>query len=379
MKLETDAVINFLRERGGVELFCAFVGKLGKIVGFELDAVEFVYAAQLCNLLLALFARQGVLAVLVAGELAEQVFFGELLPPKLFRSELFGNGEEGHNGVGLQVVELYLVQYLASVRQSFWEVAEDSVHLRPCLEPFLFAVEQAVRVVQVLACREAEQQVVGFGVVLVEEVGVVCADNLYAVLSSQFYEDGVDALLHLEEFAIGFLVGVRHFMALQLDVVVVAPNVVEPFDGLFCSSHIASGNLLWQFAANAGRADDEAFVELLQVFVVGSGLHVEAVHPSSGNKFDEVVIARQVLGQYDEVPARLVLLSAFVHTLVAAASHIHLAAEDGLEGFQPVLLPVLVHGLAVVVQLLDPEHVSVVGESHAAHSVLDGFIDHAFY
>ena len=89
------------------------------------------------------------------------------------------------------------------------------------------------------------------------------------------------------------------------------------------------------------------------------------------------MIARQVLGQDDEVPAGLVLL-AFPDALIAAAGHVHLAAEDGLEGLFSLLFPVLIDFFAVVKELLDTEHVAMVGEGHAAHSVGDSLVHHTF-
>ena len=400
MELEADAVGNFLgqgaRGRGqgisftfllllapsplplAIEALGSFVGKLGQIVRLELDAVELVDASQLGYLLFAFFSGQRVLAVLVACELAEEVFVGESLSPEFFRAELFGDGEEGHDGIGLQVVDFHLVEYLARVGQCLRYVLEDGVHLGACLEPFLLAVAHAFGVVEVAARGEAEQQVVCFGIIFVEEVGVVCADELDAVLACQLDEHGVDLLLHFVCLAVGYLIGVGHFVALQLEVVVVAPDVVEPSDGLFGACQVAACYLPGHFAADAGGADDESLVELGQVLVVGARPHVEAVDPRARDELDEVVVAGQVLGQHDEVPARLVLLSAFVHVLVAAACHVHLAAEDGLEGLQPLLLAVLVHLLAVVVQVLYAEHVAVVGEGQAAHAVGDGLVHHPF-
>ena len=71
--------------------------------------------------------------------------------------------------------------------------------------------------------------------------------------------------------------------------------------------------------------------------------------------------------------------SAFHEPLVASSCHVHLAAEDGLEGFQPFLLPSFVDLLAVVKELLYTEHVAVVGDGYAAHSVRNGLVNHPGY
>ena len=216
-----------------------------------------------------------------------------------------------------------------------------------------------------------------FRVIFVEEMRVVGANELHAVLFCQVDEDGIDALLNLEGLSIGNLCRVGHFVTLQLEVIVVTPNVVEPLDGFFCSGKVAVRYFLWHFATDAGRADDEAFVELLQVLVVSTGSPVKAVHPRARDELDEVVIALEVLGENDKMPTRLDFLTAFVHILVAVPCHIHFAAEDGLEWLFSVLYPLLIDLLAAVVKLFNAIHIAVVGKCHAAHAVLDGLIHHA--
>ena len=109
MKFEAYAVVNLLCQRHGVELCRTLVGKFGKIVRLELYSVEFVVASQFCYLLLAFLTRQLVLAVLVGSEFLEKVLFAEFLTPLFLGSELFGNGEEGHDWCVLYVVDLHLV------------------------------------------------------------------------------------------------------------------------------------------------------------------------------------------------------------------------------------------------------------------------------
>lgn len=93
---------------------------------------------------------QLVLAVLVAGEFVVELLLGELASPQLFGSEALRYGEERHNGVVIQAVGLYLVEYLDGVGQGLGHVAENLVHLLTCLEPLLLGVEHAGGVVKVL-------------------------------------------------------------------------------------------------------------------------------------------------------------------------------------------------------------------------------------
>ncbi len=75
MQLKLDALGRLVVERVAVAAFRSLIGQQGQVVGFELYAVEFVVAAELLYLFLALFAAHHLVAVLVAGKFVEQVFF----------------------------------------------------------------------------------------------------------------------------------------------------------------------------------------------------------------------------------------------------------------------------------------------------------------
>ena len=91
---------------------------------------------------------------------------------------------------------------------------------------------------------------VGIGVLLVQEVGIVGADELDVVLTRQLYEHGVDAQLLL----IGVLrpAGFVGLVTLQLEVIIVAEHAFEPLHGLFRSGAVAVEDLLTHLAAQTG-------------------------------------------------------------------------------------------------------------------------------
>ena len=105
-----------------------------------------------------------------------------------------------------------------------------------------------------------------------------------------------------------------------------------------------------------------------QVGTVGSWTHVKAVNPRVADYFNKVSVSRLVLRKHYEMVATLVLF-AFLLLLWTVLCHIHLTAEDGLEGFQSFLLAFLVHSVHIVVKLLYAIHVAVVGDGHAALAV----------
>ena len=195
-------------------------------------------------------------------------------------------------------------------------------------------------------------------------------------------------------------------MTLQLDVVVVAECVLEPFDlslGLFDFSGLYQSRY---FAAKTGRAHDEPLAVVVESFLVGSRMRVEAFGPCLRHYLDEVVIARFVFREHDEVTARVLLVDMLMQRL---QGHIHFASEYGLEyffiqlgdqglvlchcfvvvflacfgyGFFSLLYFVFnfsVFLFYVVEELFYAKHVSVVGDGESFHSVGNGLVDERRY
>ena len=153
MQLEVEPFFHFVGKRCRVTFGRPLIRQFGEIVCFELDAVKFVVAAQLPDFLLGFLLREDDVSVFVTGEFVEEVLFREFLPVLLFRADLLGNIEVGHDGRMVDSVSFHLVAYLACVGQRFGHVGEDGVHLGLCLEPFLLGVEHTAWIVQFAACR----------------------------------------------------------------------------------------------------------------------------------------------------------------------------------------------------------------------------------
>ena len=60
--------------------------------------------------------------------------------------------------------------------------------------------------------------------------------------------------------------------------------------------------------------------------------------------------------------------------LPPVSGYVHLAAENGFKGFQAFLLASFVDACTVVEELLDAEHIAVVGNRHTLHTVADGLV-----
>ena len=195
MELEADALLHFLRQLLAVTPVCSFICQLRQIVGFELNAIQLVVAAEFIDFLLTFFTGKRILAILVGSKFAEKVFLSEFLPPLFFRAKARWNGEKRHDRVVVERVNLYLVQNLQRVAQGFGHIAEDGVHLGLRLKPLLLGVEHTRRVVEIFSCTETEQMVVSLGVVLIHEMNVVGTDELDAIFTGQLNEHLVGLLL----------------------------------------------------------------------------------------------------------------------------------------------------------------------------------------
>ena len=274
----------------------------------------------------------------------------------------------------VDAVNLHLIQYFEGIGKCFGNIREHIVHLLAGLEPFLLGIAHTVRVVEILAGSDTEQMVVSLGSLLILEVAVVGAHQFDVKLPCHLDKFLVGTLLQLVSLAIGkqtWVIG--HFMALELEIVIVAKEVVVPLASLAGSFQVTMQNLGWHLACNTCRTDDEVFMILLQIGTVGSWAHVVTIHPRIAHQLDEVLVSIIILGKYNEVITAhiaLILLSVGF----GSACHIHLAAYDRLERFESLLLAVFINLAAIVGEFLDAEHHTVVGYRHTLHAVLDGLI-----
>ena len=220
--------------------------------------------------------------------------------------------------------------------------------------------------------------VVGFGIVLVDKVAVVGAYKLHAIFLGKLDKLLVGTLLQGEGLAVGTLARVFHLVALKLQIVVVAKHTLVPLQCLARSLDVALEDLGRHLACDTCRAYNKVLVIFLKVLAVGTWSHVVAVDPGAGYELDEILVAVVVLRKHNEVVAAHVafLLNAVA---LAAVGNIHLAAEDGLEGFLALSLQLPVDFVAVVVQLLHTEHVAVVGDGHSLHAVGYSLVDNLLH
>ena len=146
------------------------------------------------------------------------------------------------------------------------------------------------------------------GIVFVHEMGVVGTYHLYAVFFGKLQYHPVRLLLQRECLSVCPLVGIFHFVPLQLQIVVVAKHPLIPLYRLTCSLDVVAQDFCRHLAGDTCRTHDEVFMISLQVLAVGSRTHVESVYPCTGNELYQVLVSVVVLGEHYQVVAALVHL-----------------------------------------------------------------------
>ena len=218
------------------------------------------------------------------------------------------------------------------------------------------------------------------GVLLHEEVRVVRRDDLDPELRAEAEHRLVHAQLPFVE-ALRALFAGREERALDLvehdlQVVVVAEEVLVPERRLARLVVVPVVDRLRDLARDAGGRHDEPLVVLLEQLVVDARPPVEALDVRQRDQAHEVVVAREVLRQEDQVVAgevaRVVVLEE-----AAAARHVGLAPEDGLHVRERVAGLVLLQA-AFVVERLEGEQDAVVGDRERRHPERAGAGDERF-
>ena len=265
----------------------------------------------------------------------------------------------------------------------------------------------------------------GFGIFSIHKMAVVGAHQLHLIRFSQFQQHFVHSHLQGISFAVGPLRRVFHFMTLQLQIEVIAKDTFEPFHTAPGCLKVISNDVFWYLASEACRTDYETLMIFLQLRVVGTGPHVESVGPRVTDQFNQIVVTFLILGQYHQMPTRLVFTAfpmrhtapGYIHFTTenrfetqCAASQFHFfitCREQLLLTFSHVrhflfflrvwLITSVCNGCTVCLQLfqvvfgraldvihiievlLYTHHIAMIGNGHAAHAVLDSLVHQALH
>ena len=245
----------------------------------------------------------------------------------------------------------------------------------------------------------------GFGIFLVHKVHVVRTYQLDIVFFGIFNQFFIHHLLH----GIHLMIGTCHrrLVTLQFQVVVISEKILVPADGLFCLFKLSGRDTSGHFPSQTSRTYNQSFVILLQFRTVCTRTHVESLGPRLRHQFNQVMITLQILGQHHQVIPALVRLTFLI--LQTATGYIHFTTENWFEQllfrslqlflascnlrfgvfrlflttFQsgnfllqilnlPIRTPVLL--VDIVEELLDAEHISVVGHCDSSHAVGHSFV-----
>ena len=392
VQLKLDALDLLLGEVLAITLFCTIPSQFGQIIRFEFDTVKSIVTAQFLDLFLGLLLRHDDIAVLIAGELVEKVFFSEFLAVLFFRAKVLRNGENRHNRIGINAVGLNFIDNLLSVFQSKRHIGKNAAHLLWRLQPFLFSVVHPCWVVEVLARAEAYQAVMRLAMFFFHKVHIIGRDDLHIVFFRQLQKDFVHLLLSFVNF--GVAARLISLMSLDFKIIILPKKVLEPLYCFLCTFKVAVHDFLRHLARETGRTANHTLMVLLQKAVVNARIIIETLRVGDGTQFAKAMVAHLVLGQQNQVPASV--LSAI--TLVNADRRtIGFYSVNRLEELLVQFFDLLLRGnlfflgrfrlcddslllldgilhLAVflvhcVSKVLDTEHVAMVGKGEAIHAV----------
>ena len=126
---------------------------------------------------------------------------------------------------------------------------------------------------------------------------------------SEVYEYGVDLFLQFVCLAIGTLPRILDFMTLYLDIVVFAPDALEPLYGLLGFLYIAGKYLTRHLSTYARARYDESLMVCSEIRVVSTRTHVISVYPRTTDELDEIPVSDFIFRQNNEVPTAGVYLA----------------------------------------------------------------------
>ena len=180
----------------------------------------------------------------------------------------------------VDTIDFHLIIYIERIGQGFRNIREHFIHLLPSFKPFLLRISHTIRIIQILTCSKTEQMVVSLSCFLILKVTVVGTDQFNAIFLGKFYEHLIGTLLQV----VGLTIGkdtwiIRHFVALQFQIVIITEKMMIPFTSLACTFDITIQNLLRNLASNTSRTDNQILMIFLQIGTIRTWAHIISVHP----------------------------------------------------------------------------------------------------
>ena len=281
------------------------------------DDEEVVHKAHLpdhVELILQLLVHLGA-----SGKTLGKAPFAELFQIGIAVRLPFGKLEAGQVIVAELEVEMAALGDLHRVVGGLGILREKGAHLLFVLEIELLGLEaHAVRLVHGLARLDAHEHVLVIGVLLLSVVGVV--------------GDGQgDAQLFREaDQPLGGLPFLPDAVVLDLQVEVLRAEKGLQVQGAGLRSLIVVVDQgLWDLPGETAGETDEPLAVPMQQLPVDAGADIEALGEARGHEVAQVVIARLVFAQEDQMG--VVVVDAVVLLKAAARGHVNLAADDGLD------------------------------------------------
>ena len=200
-------------------------------------------------------------------------------------------------------------------------------------------------------CLDAEHHILHGGVFSADIVVVVGGDEAHAELPGKLVQAVVDLDL------------AGNTVVLQLEIIILAKEVLIPHGGLARALEIVIEQQTRHFATKAGAHGDEAIVIVCEQLAVDTRMIIKAFERAQRHELAEIAIAGVVFHEQDEMVRRGVEPAFLVKA--RARRDIHLAADDGLDTSL----------FAGAIKLHGAVHDAVVGDGKGGHAKLDGAVD----
>ena len=235
------------------------------------------------------------------------------------------------------------------------EVFEQALHLLARLEVVLLGVAHPIGVLHRLAGLDAEQHFVRGVIVAPEEMAVVRGHERQARAPRERDETGIDRRL------------LGHPLVLDFQEIIPLPHHrrVGERDALRVGVPLLAQER-GDFPAEAGRKRDEPFAAFGEQRAVDPRLVVEALLKTLGDELDQVLVARVILGQQNEMVVGLFLALCGLPIAAVARRHVRFDSDDRAD---PLLERLLI-------ELDGAEQIAVVRDGDRLHPECDGLLEH---
>ena len=274
-----------------------------------------------------------------------------------FTRVAFGNFVLRQIGLVEGQLQIALFGHTTGIRDGVRKFHEGRFHFLARLYVQLIGIEfHPVRIIQRLAGLQAQHHVMRARIVLLQVVTIVRSHEREAEFLMNFHQAGIRNALMLQ--AVG----------LHFQVIAVLPEYLDKLaGGAHRAIHIFLPDQPRYFTTQAAGQGDQAFVVLLEQFLIHPRFVIEPFEVRFTDQLDEILVAGEIGGEQDQVIVVVMRKGAFT-SLSAARCHVGFAPDNRLDSA----------GQRFLVELHRPEQVAMVRHGDRRHAEVFHLLDERF-